>query len=128
MGGGGRFGVLVLLDVDIVQFGVVDGAAEEAEHLLAGPFENREEGTDEGRLSRARAAGALTGPDYGRGRGVDRNYGYLGGECNQWYPDLVEDNRSEVHQLRLPVSLISPELIAASVALTTHRSTCGMSW
>jgi arylsulfatase len=26
-------------------------------------------------------------------RGFDRFYGFLGGETNQWYPDLVEDNR-----------------------------------
>jgi arylsulfatase A-like enzyme len=26
-------------------------------------------------------------------KGFDRFYGYLGGETNQWYPDLVEDNR-----------------------------------
>jgi arylsulfatase A-like enzyme len=26
-------------------------------------------------------------------QGFDRFYGYLGGETNQWYPDLVEDNR-----------------------------------
>jgi arylsulfatase A-like enzyme len=26
-------------------------------------------------------------------KGFDRYYGYLGGETNQWYPDLVEDNR-----------------------------------
>jgi arylsulfatase A-like enzyme len=25
-------------------------------------------------------------------RGFDRFYGFLGGETNQWYPDLVEDN------------------------------------
>ena len=25
--------------------------------------------------------------------GFDRFYGFLGGETNQWYPDLVEDNR-----------------------------------
>ena len=25
-------------------------------------------------------------------RGFDRYYGFLGGETNQWYPDLVEDN------------------------------------
>ena len=24
--------------------------------------------------------------------GFDRYYGFLGGETNQWYPDLVEDN------------------------------------
>ncbi len=28
------------------------------------------------------------------GRGFERFYGFLGGETNQWYPDLVEDNRS----------------------------------
>jgi arylsulfatase len=26
-------------------------------------------------------------------QGFDRYYGFLGGETNQWYPDLVEDNR-----------------------------------
>lgn len=26
------------------------------------------------------------------GRGFERFYGFLGGESNQWYPDLVEDN------------------------------------
>ena len=26
-------------------------------------------------------------------KGFDRFYGFLGGETNQWYPDLVEDNR-----------------------------------
>ncbi|MGW4125287.1 sulfatase-like hydrolase/transferase [Nocardia sp. NPDC004711] len=26
-------------------------------------------------------------------KGYDRFYGFLGGETNQWYPDLVEDNR-----------------------------------
>ena len=26
-------------------------------------------------------------------RGFDRFYGFLGGETNQWFPDLVEDNR-----------------------------------
>jgi arylsulfatase A-like enzyme len=25
-------------------------------------------------------------------RGFDRFYGFIGGEANQWYPDLVEDN------------------------------------
>ena len=25
-------------------------------------------------------------------RGFDRNYSFLGGETNQWYPDLVKDN------------------------------------
>src|SRR5215510_14058576 len=27
------------------------------------------------------------------GRGFERFYGFLGGETNQWYPDLVEDNQ-----------------------------------
>ena len=26
------------------------------------------------------------------GRGFERYYGFLGGETNQWYPDLVYDN------------------------------------
>jgi arylsulfatase A-like enzyme len=26
-------------------------------------------------------------------KGFDRYYGFIGGETNQWYPDLVEDNR-----------------------------------
>ena len=26
------------------------------------------------------------------GKGFDRYYGFIGGETNQWYPDLVEDN------------------------------------
>ena len=26
------------------------------------------------------------------GRGFERYYGFLGGETNQWYPDVVEDN------------------------------------
>jgi arylsulfatase len=28
------------------------------------------------------------------GRGFERFYGFLGGETNQWYPELTEDNRS----------------------------------
>lgn len=28
------------------------------------------------------------------GRGFERYYGFLGGETNQWYPDLVHDNHS----------------------------------
>jgi arylsulfatase len=27
------------------------------------------------------------------GQGFERYYGFIGGETNQWYPDLVEDNR-----------------------------------
>ena len=35
------------------------------------------------------------------GRGFERFYGFLGGETNQWYPDLAEDNHS-IQQPRLP--------------------------
>jgi arylsulfatase A-like enzyme len=33
------------------------------------------------------------------GRGFERYYGFLGGETNQWYPDLIEDN----HPVAQPV-------------------------
>ena len=26
--------------------------------------------------------------------GFDRYYGFIGGETNHWYPDLIEDNRA----------------------------------
>ncbi len=35
------------------------------------------------------------------GRGFERYYGFLGGETNQWYPDLIEDNHP-VPQPSLP--------------------------
>lgn len=35
------------------------------------------------------------------GRGFERFYGFLGGETNQWYPDLIQDN-SPVTQPRTP--------------------------
>ncbi len=35
------------------------------------------------------------------GRGFERYYGFLGGETNQWYPDLIEDNHP-VPQPALP--------------------------
>ncbi|MQS15527.1 arylsulfatase [Streptomyces kaniharaensis] len=35
------------------------------------------------------------------GRGFERYYGFLGGETNQWYPDLVQDNAS-IQQPALP--------------------------
>jgi len=35
------------------------------------------------------------------GRGFERYYGFLGGETNQWYPDLIEDNHP-VAQPALP--------------------------
>lgn len=37
------------------------------------------------------------------GRGFERYYGFLGGETNQWYPDLVYDNHY-TEQPRLPSS------------------------
>ncbi|QSE87044.1 arylsulfatase [Rhodococcus koreensis] len=35
---------------------------------------------------------ASTKQNWPVGRGFDRFYGFLGGETNQWYPDLVHDN------------------------------------
>ena len=35
------------------------------------------------------------------GKGFERYYGFLGGETNQWYPELTEDNRS-IDQPKLP--------------------------
>jgi arylsulfatase A-like enzyme len=36
--------------------------------------------------------------DWPLGHGYDRFYGFIGGETNQWYPDLAEDN----HYIRQP--------------------------
>jgi arylsulfatase A-like enzyme len=36
---------------------------------------------------------AATKDHWPSGRGFDRNYSFLGGETNQWYPDLVEGNK-----------------------------------
>jgi arylsulfatase A-like enzyme len=38
------------------------------------------------------------------GRGFERYYGFLGGETNQWYPDLIEDNHN-TDQPALPVTV-----------------------
>ncbi len=43
------------------------------------------------------------------GRGFERYYGFLGGETNQWYPDLVYDN----HLTEQPSAAPSPEDWAA---------------
>ena len=40
-------------------------------------------------------------------KGFDRFYGFLGGETNQWYPDLVEDNQF-IDQPYLPRGRLSP--------------------
>ena len=59
-------------------------AGRRLEHVLAGQEPQRRRA---GRRRRARAA------SYGRfSQGFDRFYGFIGGETNQWYPDLVEDN------------------------------------
>ncbi len=43
---------------------------------------------------------AATKRNWPVGRGFERYYGYLGGETNQWYPDLVYDN----HYVEQPYS------------------------
>jgi arylsulfatase A-like enzyme len=40
------------------------------------------------------AAEGATRKEWPLQKGFDRFYGFLGGETNQWYPDLYEDNRS----------------------------------
>ena len=40
-------------------------------------------------------------------KGFDRYYGFLGGETNNWYPDLVEDNRF-IEQPYSPEAGLSP--------------------
>jgi len=37
---------------------------------------------------------AATKDHWPNNRGFDRSYGFLGGETNQWYPDLFRDNQS----------------------------------
>ncbi len=36
---------------------------------------------------------ASTKRNWPTGRGFERYYGFLGGETNQWYPDLVQDQQ-----------------------------------
>jgi len=38
-------------------------------------------------------AGGASRSEWPLSKGFDRFYGFLGGETNNWYPDLVEDNR-----------------------------------
>jgi arylsulfatase len=38
-------------------------------------------------------AGGASRSEWPLAKGFDRFYGFLGGETNNWYPDLVEDNR-----------------------------------
>ena len=42
------------------------------------------------------------------GRGFERFYGFLGGETNQWYPDLTHDNGS-VHAAEAPRGGLPPQ-------------------
>ena len=52
------------------------------------------------------------------GRGFERFYGFLGGETNQWYPDLVHDN----HQVEPPATPeqgyhLTPDLVEKAKAM-----------
>ncbi len=51
------------------------------------------------------------------GRGFERFYGFLGGETNQWYPDLVEDN----HPIEQPASPEDGYHLSADLADTAIR-------
>ena len=42
------------------------------------------------------------------GRGFERFYGFLGGETNQWYPDLVYDNHPSSSRQRPRRATTSP--------------------
>jgi arylsulfatase A-like enzyme len=52
------------------------------------------------------------------GRGFERFYGFLGGETNQWYPDLIHDN----HQVEPPATPeegyhLTPDLVEKAKAM-----------
>jgi arylsulfatase len=51
------------------------------------------------------------------GRGFERFYGFLGGETNQWYPDLVEDN----HPVEQPAQPEDGYHLSADLADTAIR-------
>jgi arylsulfatase len=51
------------------------------------------------------------------GRGFERFYGFLGGETNQWFPDLVEDN----HAIDAPASPEEGYHLSADLADTAIR-------
>jgi arylsulfatase len=51
------------------------------------------------------------------GRGFERFYGFLGGETNQWFPDLVEDN----HAIDAPASPDEGYHLSADLADTAIR-------
>ena len=69
---------------------VRDAAAAGLQHLL------RRQVAPDARPSRRRRPGPTTA---GRsGRGFERFYGFLGGDTNQWYPELIYDN----HQVEPP--------------------------
>ena len=60
-------------------------AGQRLQHVLAGQEPQRARG------GRRRPAAASRSGRWSKG--FDRFYGFLGGETNNWYPDLVEDNR-----------------------------------
>jgi arylsulfatase A-like enzyme len=51
------------------------------------------------------------------GRGFERFYGFLGGETNQWYPDLIEDN----HPVEQPAQPEDGYHLSADLADTAIR-------
>jgi arylsulfatase len=51
------------------------------------------------------------------GRGFERFYGFLGGETNQWYPDLIEDN----HPVEQPAQPDEGYHLSADLADTAIR-------
>ena len=61
-----------------------DPAGRRLEHLLAGQEPQRPRDRTSPRAASRKTVAAR--------KGFDRYYGFLGGETNQWYPDLVEDN------------------------------------
>jgi arylsulfatase A-like enzyme len=53
------------------------------------------------------------------GRGFERYYGFLGGETNQWYPDLVYDN----HPVEQPAMPCRSRTASSSTSTTSSAAT-----
>ena len=53
---------------------------------------------------------AATKRNWPLARGFERYYGFLGGETNQWYPDLVYDNHRSSRRRRRRRGTISPRI------------------
>ncbi len=74
---------------------------------------------DEMNLASSKRSGPL-------GRGFERYYGFLGGETNQWYPDLVYDNHpvaaAEVRRRRATTSPSTSPTRRSSSSATRRRS------